>query len=135
MADVFISYSRAESALADRLVSALRESAFLVDWDYNFQIACGATLNDLIDERCASATCVLVLWSIHSVASPWVLKEATHGLARRRLLQVVLDGTEPPPEFRNYIYGDLSKWDGSTGDMAYKKIADGIKFFQGRARR
>ena len=134
MFDVFVSYSHADGAVTEKLVAALTAEGLNVDWDSHFQIACGVTLTSLLAERCDTAICVLVLWSRHSVASSWVLQEATRGLHRRRLLQATLDGTEPPLGFRDYIYGDLSAWDGTAQDRAFRKVADGVCFFRSRPR-
>jgi hypothetical protein len=95
-------------------------------------IAVGETLRTMIDNGCEAATCVLVLWSKSALNSQWVESEATIGMKRSRLLQVTLDNTEPPPIFRDYIYGSLENWDGSVDHPEFQRITKGIEFFAKR---
>ena len=132
MPDVFISYSQDDRDTAKKVVYQLHDAGFSVDWDDTFQIAVGATLSNLIDERLHRATCVLVLWSKSAIDSEWVERETFIGHDRRRLLQVTIDGTRPPFMFRDYIYGSLEYWDGTPKHHEFRRIVDGIHFFQER---
>ena len=129
MTSVFISYSREDSQIAEKVAALLEDSGYRVLMDQQWHIAVGDTLRDMIDNGCKSATCVLVLWSKSAVESQWVNSEASIGLERRRLLQVMLDGTRPPLVFRNYIYGSLENWNGTAEHKEFQRITKGIDFF------
>jgi hypothetical protein len=132
MTSIFVSYSRRDQDIARKVVESLETSGYTVSWDERFHIAVGAPLINLLDERCNTATCVLVLWSKSAIESKWVETEASIGMQRRRLLQVTLDGTQPPPVFRNYIYGSLEAWDGTVSHKEFQRIIRGVQFFEER---
>ncbi len=129
MTSVFVSYSREDLKIAEKVGALLDESGYQFFMDQQWHIAVGDSLNHMINNDCNSATCVLVLWSKSAVSSQWVNSEAGIGMKRRRLLQVTLDGTKPPPVFRDYIYGSLENWDGTIDDEEFQRIMKGIEFF------
>jgi hypothetical protein len=59
---------------------------------------------------------VVVVWSRHSVASEWVIKEAEAAKRNKRLVPVCIDLVEPPIGFRGVQMLDLSNLEpGSNG--------------------
>lgn len=110
MASVFLSYGRDDTDRARPLAAALEKAGHSVWWDLN--VRSGAQFSKVIEEALKAADAVVVLWSIHSVDSPWVRDEAAAGRDSGRLVPVTLDGTEPPLGFRQFQTIDLRKWNG-----------------------
>lgn len=73
-----------------------------------------------------AVNCVLVLWSQTAQTSEWVLKEATSGVRRQRMVHARLDSTLPPGEFAKYQASDLSTWTGDGRDPEWMKILAAI---------
>ena len=107
---VFLSYARADQARAAQLAKALEARGFDVWWDA--LIEGGAAFAQRIETALDDADAVIVAWSRTSVASDWVLDEASRGRDERKLVPVSLDGTVPPIGFRQYQSVDLSRWQG-----------------------
>ena len=74
MADVFISYSKADRAVAEALANDLKVRGFEVWWD--FALYAGDDFHDMIRAEIAKARAVVVIWSETAVASKWVRGEA-----------------------------------------------------------
>lgn len=119
MADIFISYARADRAAADRIAARLEGRGFSV-W-YDRGLTAGDTVDRAIERELAAARCVLVLWSAASVASDEVLAEAREGLRRRIVTPVRIAAVEPPYRFRIVQYEDLSDWDGDPDAEAFQR--------------
>lgn len=96
--DVFLSYSRRDEPRIRSLVAALESEGLGLWWDR--RIGAGAEFDRVIEQRLASARCVLVVWSTDSIESEWVRTEAAEGLERGILVPVVLDDVQPPLAFR-----------------------------------
>jgi hypothetical protein len=73
MADVFISYSKANRDLAEKVDRALRRAGYTVWWDNSLtpQEAWAITL----ERELKAARQVLVLWTRDSRESEWVITE------------------------------------------------------------
>lgn len=112
-ATLFLSYARADRALAERLADALTLAGYTVWWDA--LIEGGAQFAASIRDALETADVVIVLWSKDSVDSDWVRDEAALGRDRHRLIPLTLDGTPPPLGFRQYQAIDLSHWRGKNG--------------------
>ena len=97
---VFLSYSRADQAQAQRVAQVLEEAGLQVWWDT--LIEGGAAFAQSIEAALAASDAVIVLWSKHSVSSDWVLDEAARGRDLKKLVPLSIDGTEPPLGFRQY---------------------------------
>ncbi len=69
-----------------------------------------ASFDKAIEDAIESARCVLVVWSIHSVESDWVRAEATEGLRKNILVQILLDVIKPPLLFRQRQALSLIEW-------------------------
>ena len=107
---IFLSYSHADRATAQRLTAALEQSGYTIWWDA--LIEGGSRFAKSIDEALQKADAVLVLWSEQSIESDWVRDEAAQGRDRHRLVPVSIDGTRPPLGFRQIQVIDLSGWRG-----------------------
>lgn len=110
MTDVFLSYKRDDEARAGRLVQALQAQGLEVWWDRGLQA--GGSWRAQIEAELAAARCVVVLWTHASVGPEggFVKDEATRGLRRRALVQVLLDRVELPVGFGEEQAIDLIGW-------------------------
>jgi serine/threonine-protein kinase len=110
MTDVFLSYKRDDEARAGRLVRALEAQGLQVWWDRGLQA--GGSWRAQIETELAAARCVVVLWTAASVGPEggFVKDEATRGLRRRALVQVLLDRVELPVGFGEEQAIDLVGW-------------------------
>jgi hypothetical protein len=98
MADIFISYGRADRPHAQRIASVLEGHGWSVWWDR--KILAGDTFEQTVQRALNEARCVVVLWSAGSVTSSWVKDEATDGKRRKILVPVLIDEVDIPLGFR-----------------------------------
>ena len=78
MADVFISYARADIAIAERIAQALNDAGVSVWWDR--ELAGGAAFHNTIETEILDSRKVVVIWSRTSVDSYWVRDERREGV-------------------------------------------------------
>jgi TIR domain len=74
MADIFISYSRPNRALTERLAKALESMGFTVWWDA--EIVGGEEFKHEILEALRQARAAIIVWTKASLESDWVKYEA-----------------------------------------------------------
>lgn len=89
MADVFISYSRTEQAIASVVARRLRDLGLSVFIDAE-GLDGGMTFDDELDREVKSAGVILGLWSPIALASDWVKLECGVGLDRRVLVPAMI---------------------------------------------
>jgi adenylate cyclase len=122
VARIFISYAREDLAAAQAFAGALEGAGHDVWWDH--QLRAGSRFSWDIAAALRNAEAVVVLWSKHSIESPWVQDEAAEGLEGSRLVPVALDQSKPPLGFRQYHTIDLAGW--RNGGTALQQLADVI---------
>ena len=108
MADVFISYARADKARVAPLVAAIEAKGWSVWWDP--AMAPGQEFDDQIDAELMSAKAVLVVWTPTSVASRWVRGEARDAAERGLLVPVRFGQARLPIDVRAIHTTDLDDW-------------------------
>jgi len=86
MADIFISYSKADRDKVVPLTAYLESEGWTVWWDKH--LAAGDTYRDEIMTQLATARAVVVLWTQNSIKSDFVRAEAGHAKARDKLIPV-----------------------------------------------
>jgi hypothetical protein len=86
MADIFISYSKADHDLALKLATYLESRAWSVWWDKSLKPA--DTFRDEIMKQLVAARAVIVIWSNTSIKSEWVRAEAGRAKAEGKLIPV-----------------------------------------------
>lgn len=64
----------------------------------------------MIEQELDAASCVIALWTNHSVTSEWVRNEAADGARRRILIPIRLDDVRLPLAFRHLQTSDLFAW-------------------------
>ncbi|HKT41622.1 MAG TPA: TIR domain-containing protein [Rhodanobacteraceae bacterium] len=108
MADVFVSYARADKARVAPLVAAIEARGWSVWWDP--EIAPGQEFDDQIEAEIDSAKAVLVIWTPTSVASRWVRGEAREAAERGILVPVRFEQARLPMDVRAIHTTDLDGW-------------------------
>lgn len=113
MADVFVSYARADKALVVPLVAAMEAQGWSVWWDP--EISPGKEFDDEIDHELGAARAVLVVWTPTSVASRWVRGEARDAAERGILVPVRFEQARLPIDVRAIHTTDLDGWGEDAG--------------------
>ncbi|MGH8125292.1 MAG: TIR domain-containing protein [Rhodanobacteraceae bacterium] len=108
MADVFISYARADKARVAPLVAAIEARGWSVWWDP--EISPGQEFDDQIEAEIDAAKAVLVVWTPVSVASRWVRGEAREAAERGILVPVRFEQARLPMDVRAIHTTDLDGW-------------------------
>lgn len=125
VADVFVSYARADFERAKTLVEAMRAEGFQVWWDQD--VAANAPWDLTIEAELKQAKSVIVLWSKASSASENVRAEARWARREGRLLQAFLEKCEPPFFFGERQGADLSKWGGARDADRFVMLSAGVR--------
>ena len=120
MADVFISYARADEAVARRVAKALEREGLDVWWDE--QLPAHRAYADVIERNLKEARAVVVLWSRTAAASQWVRAEADFARTAGKLVQAQVDGTLPPMPFNQIQCANLKGWRGSPNHAGWTKL-------------
>jgi adenylate cyclase len=120
MADVFVSYARADRARVAPLVSAIEAQGWSVWWDPD--ISPGQEFDRQIVAELKVATAVLVVWTPRSVQSRWVRGEARDGAERGILVPVRFDAAELPIDVRTLHTTDLDGWNGESGGPPFEEV-------------
>ena len=127
---VFLSYSRADQAQAQRLAQVLEEAGLQVWWDT--LIEGGAAFAKSIEAALVASDAVIVLWSRNSIASDWVLDEAARGRDLKKLVPLSIDGTEPPLGFRQYQSISLAPAEGGFSEASMQAVLRAVLPLAGR---
>ena len=90
MTDIFISYSKADHALALKLSAFLEAEGWSVWWDRN--LSAGEAYRDEIMRKLSAARAVIVIWTQTSVKSDWARAEAGRAKADGKLIPVKAPG-------------------------------------------
>lgn len=120
MADVFVSYARADGWAARAIAERIQQEGFSVWWDKNISI--GETFDEELDKQLDKARSVVVLWSRSSVKSEWVLNEAAEGLAKKALFPVLLEPVRVPFGYRRVQTADLTDWTPSENHVGLDRL-------------
>lgn len=124
MADVFISYARANYPTAEALARSFEARGWSVWWDQS--IVPGQFFPDVIEKELEKAQCVVTLWSKESIQSIWVRTESAEGLKRRILIPVRVEDVTPPIEFRTIQTADLLDWKPGAPHSEYDRLVQAI---------
>jgi hypothetical protein len=126
MADIFISYARADREIAKVFADAFAAQGWSVWWDP--EISYGTQFDKVIEQEIAQAKCVVVLWSKRSVESSWVRTEASDGNQRSILFPIRIEaGAKEPLEFRKVQTAELAGWSGDRDHPTYQKLLHDIQ--------
>jgi hypothetical protein len=112
MADIFLSYARADLTAAGAVADDLLSEGYSVFFDQ--QIGVGESWDALIETEIDAAKCVVVLWSPVSRDREWVRNEARYGKQRGALCPATIARCVIPLEFNGMQTADLcgrEAWD------------------------
>lgn len=124
MADIFISYARADRQSVELLAEALQAQGYSVWWDR--QILGGDDFVANIEHELDEAGAVIVAWSAAGSTSHWVRDEAQVAATAQKLVAISLDGAPPPMGFRQIHAVDFSAWDGQTEGSTFEALRRAI---------
>lgn len=131
MADIFLSYADEDREAARALAGLLESAGWTAWWDRH--INAGRTWRDVLEEALGVSRCTVVLWSAHSVESPWVKEEAEESRALGKLvLPVLIEAVNLPIGFRSILATDLTNWDGSTAAPSAQQLIEDMKTLLGK---
>ena len=131
LADIFISYARADRDKIEKLAAALEAEGYSVWWDR--QIEGGAKFSAEIEREVLAAKTVIVAWSASSIESMWVADEATIGRDNHKLVPIAIDAVTPPIGFRQVQTLDFERWNGRADDEAFSALVQSCKTDQSGA--
>lgn len=131
MADVFISYSRADRSRAEAIAAAVEQDGRSLWWDR--RLASGADYADVIEREIAQARSVVVAWSRTARDSLWVRAEANEALDQGKLVQINLDGAKLPLPFTMLHFIDFSHWAGAREQAPWPQLRAHIDAAAGNA--
>jgi hypothetical protein len=116
-----LSYAARDLDRASSVAAAFGRALVDVWWDR--KVAPGARWRHEIEQALDGASCVVVLWTKVSLASAWVVDEATEAADRGMLVPVVLDGgIQAPLGLRGLQNIDLSDWSGDDGHGGWRQL-------------
>ncbi len=130
--DIFLSYNREDQATARRVAESFEREGFTVWWDATLRS--GEAYDEVTETALRTAKAVVVLWSRKSVVSRWVRAEATLADRNKTLVPAMIEPCDRPIMFELTQTADLTRWDGSATDEAWKAfVADVKRFVEARA--
>ena len=125
MADIFISYARADKSRVSPLVAALEAQGWSIWWDP--AIAPGEEFDAMIGAELDAARAVLVVWTPQSVDSRWVKGEAREAADRGVLVPVRFDNARLPIDVRAIHTTDLDAWGGDRESAAFTSLCAALE--------
>lgn len=133
--DVFISYSRKDTARAIQLRDKLQALGLSVFFDSE-GIEGGAEFTDVLDRAVKNAKVVLACWTHEALERRWVRIESRIGLDRGSLIATALEPmshSDLPAEFYNVNVVDLSSFAGEDDHPGWQGVLRSIGRKIGRA--
>ncbi len=127
--DVFISYSRADSARVKIIYAKLQALGLSVFFDAE-GIDTGAEFPEVIDQAVKNAKVVLGCWTHEAVERRWVRIESRIGLDRGTLIPLAIKPMKPedlPAEFYNVNILDLSSFKGEDDHPGWIRAVQAIE--------
>lgn len=131
MADIFLSYSRADRPKAQVIAEALEAEGFSVWWDK--VLRAGQTYDEVTEGMLRDSQVVIVLWSEVSVKSKWVRAEATLGQRTSAVIPAMIEDAERPIMFELTQSADLIGWEGDRTDPRWQQFVADIRLALTRA--
>jgi adenylate cyclase len=125
VADIFVSYSRADKARVAPLVAALEAQGWSVWWDP--EITPGDEFDAMIGAELESARAVVVIWSPNSVDSRWVKGEARDAADRGVLVPVRFENARLPIDVRSIHTTELDGWAGNRDSPPFKALCAAVE--------
>jgi len=125
VADVFVSYQRADEPRVSILIKALEGTGLTVWWDRHLPGA--VAWRQEIERQLDCAKIVIVCWSAVSVGAQGSFVQDEAGRAGDRLLPLLLDRVKPPLGFGEVQAFNLVGWRGRVTDLAFTDVIEAIR--------
>jgi adenylate cyclase len=125
VADIFVSYARADKLRVAPLVAALESQGWSVWWDP--EITPGQEFDSQIAAALDAAKAVVVVWTPTSVDSRWVRGEAREAADRGVLAPVRFEAARLPIDFRALHTTDLDDWREDCSSRCFEDLARALK--------
>jgi hypothetical protein len=118
--DIFVSYASEDYDQIKKLVRSFEDQGWRVFWD-NI-IPPGLTWRKYIGQALYNSKLMIVVWSINSINSEWVLEEAEHGKRLTILIPVRIDDVDPPFGFSGIQVAPLMR----SSDKSYARNLESL---------
>ncbi len=116
--DVFVSYATEDAEAASR-VCAMLEADGIRCWIAPRDVKAGTDYAASIMNAIRASQVALLLFSVHSNASPYALREIERAFAYGRpVLALAMDGTDPNSSLEYYVHGWIEAPGGVEGKRA-----------------
>jgi len=125
VADIFVSYSRADKARVAPLVAAFEAQGWSVWWDP--EITPGDEFDALIGAELEAARAVVVVWTRASVESRWVKGEARDAADRGVLVPVRFENARLPIDVRSIHTTELDDWGESRESAPFRALCAALE--------
>jgi hypothetical protein len=122
--DVFISYSRENRDVVERLVGAVMQAGYTVWWDKD--VPPHLSYADVITQQIKESKAAIVIWSGGAGSSQWVRAEADLAREHGKLIQASVDGTTPPLPFNQIQFVSIADWQGEADHPGWLKIRESL---------
>lgn len=120
MADVFLSYARADEARAAAVAAAIEQDGRSVLRDR--RLAGGGDFGSSSEQEIAAAGVVVVAWSQAARDSLWVRAEAYEALDQGKLVQIGFDRAKLPLPFAMLDVLHLGRWSGAREQAPWPQL-------------
>ncbi|GKS56527.1 hypothetical protein YTPLAS18_00540 [Nitrospira sp.] len=124
MSQIFISYANEDRNWVESFARTLEKQGWSVWWDRHTPT--GQVYDKVIWDALQAATCVVVVWSGHSIDSEWVKEEASDAKKRNILLPVRIDEARPPFGFSRRQTQSLVGWQDGLPHRGYDQLLTDI---------
>jgi hypothetical protein len=124
MSGLFLSYSRADRALAERIVHAMRAVGVAAWWDEDMS---AVDWQMELAERIHELSGVLVIWTEESVKSVHVRDEARLALQTDKLVNVMAGVPSPPFPFDRINGFHLDDWTGREPHRGWTRVVAAVE--------
>ncbi|MCB1738374.1 MAG: SUMF1/EgtB/PvdO family nonheme iron enzyme, partial [Gammaproteobacteria bacterium] len=125
MSDIFICYSRTDSAIANKLADRLRAERWTVFLDVQTRV--GRRYDQVIEAELEVARVVVVLWSAASRKSHDVRDEARVGRDKDILFPALIERVQLPLGFGHTQTADLVGWSGDPGQPGLQELLESLR--------
>lgn len=124
MSGVFLSYSRADRALAESIIRGLRAVGVLVWWDEDMH---STDWQQELERQIVELATIVVLWTPKSANSDTVKDEARLGLENSKLINVIVGMPKPPFPFDRVNALPLDNWNEREPNSAWTRLVQTIE--------
>ncbi|HEX4198414.1 MAG TPA: TIR domain-containing protein [Caulobacteraceae bacterium] len=124
MSGVFLSYSRADRAMADSIIRGLRAVGVVVWWDEDMR---SIDWHQELERQIVELAAIVVLWTPSSAGSDHVKDEARLGLESNKLINVIVGLPKPPFPYDRVNGLPLDGWTEREPNRGWTRLIETIE--------